>query len=700
VIERVVLSFGVGAAGLSAVVFGLCALGMARTPWLVGAALVVLGAAASVGRTGRSEAVNRRWMWFAGAIAAPFIALYLANAAAPEISPDGSGYHLGLVRRYLNHGGFYRITTNMMANLTQGCEMLFLVAYSVGRHSAAALVHFLFLLALPAALIAYGRRFGLQTAGAIAALLVFVAPVAGIAGTSAYVDVALAFSGFATFYFLEIWNERREDTRLLLAAGLMAGFCFAIKYTGFVVVLFAAAYVFWKARNLARVAVLAAAVAVMAGPWLVKNWVVVDNPVSPFFNRLFPNPYIHIAMEDEYRKAMRNFNGAQLGAGTALDVTVGGGLVQGTIGPVFLLAPVGFAALRHPRGGRVLAAAALMALPWFANIGTRFLIPALPFIALAMGMAFADWPRTAMATVAINAVLCWPDVLERYCDPYAWRISRFPVKAALRIIPEREWVAANAPDVRFAHLLQDHVPAEGVVYTAQPIMEAYTDRTILLDYQAALNNRISDLLKTAIDPKLQPARRMTFRFEPRDIRGFRITATGASDNWTIHELEQPAPASVTAHPSPWYAPLAADGEMATAWRAWQRVRSGAFVEAATAETIRADSVIFRTRPNESGPPLRLELQSSTGEWTGVDSEAAAEDGIDPGSMRQGAIREIRRAGITHLLIHDQEPLGPDFQTHREEWQVRPAASALPVRLYEILPPDSIDTRVKLRNNTR
>ena len=38
-IERVVLSFGVGAACLSAVVFGLCAAGMARTPWLAGAAV-------------------------------------------------------------------------------------------------------------------------------------------------------------------------------------------------------------------------------------------------------------------------------------------------------------------------------------------------------------------------------------------------------------------------------------------------------------------------------------------------------------------------------------------------------------------------------------------------------------------------------------------------------------------------------------
>ena len=79
---------------------------------------------------------------------------------APEISPDGSTYHLGLVGRYIRERGFHRITTSMYANLSQGVEMLFVPPFAFGRHSAAAMVHFAFLLALPLAIALYARRAG------------------------------------------------------------------------------------------------------------------------------------------------------------------------------------------------------------------------------------------------------------------------------------------------------------------------------------------------------------------------------------------------------------------------------------------------------------------------------------------------------------------------------------------------------------
>jgi hypothetical protein len=700
--ERLVLTYGAGAACLSALVFALCAMGLARTPVLVAAAvLVALGFALRPVRPGKFEAarLSRSWLLFFGLIAVPFAALYLVNAAAPEISPDGSVYHLGLVRRYLNHHGFYRLTTSLYANLTQGTDMLFLVGYAVGQHSAAALVHLTFLFALPAAMIAYSRRFGFGTAGVIGALLVFVAPVVGIDGSSAYVDVALSFAGFACFYALEIWGEGRRAVGLLVVAGLLAGFCFATKYTGAVAIVYAVAYVAWRGRSWRSVGAMVLPALAIALPWLAKNWIIVDNPLSPFFNRLFPNPYIHISFEDEYRQALRHFNGATIGWATPLELTVRGGLLQGTLGPTFLIAPLGLAALRDPRGRRILAAAALFAAPWFANIGTRFLIPALPFIALAMAIPLARWPKAAVAVAAANAILCWPAVLNTYCAPYAWRLSRFPVAAALRVTPKRQFIETYAPEVRFADLIQDHVPPDGVVYTAQPVMESYTDRTILLDYAAALNERIRDTLAAAIRPAMQPSERVVFRFEAQDARGFRLIATGSADNWTIHEIEPPA-ARVSASPNPWDAQLAGDHLLATSWRAWQPVRPGASLEADLARTLRIDSVSLRTRPGDPSPALQLALRAPSGEWKAVASRVGVERGLATPGLRSEAMREIRRCGVTHLLIHDQEPLGPDFRAHLAEWQVRFIASAEPVRLYEILPAKMIDTSREVRNNTR
>ena len=82
------------------------------------------------------------------------------NALAPEISPDGSGYHLGNVARMWRNHGFVWDYHSMYSYFSQGIEMLFLVAFSFGRHSSAALVHFAFLCTLPLLMVCWGRRFG------------------------------------------------------------------------------------------------------------------------------------------------------------------------------------------------------------------------------------------------------------------------------------------------------------------------------------------------------------------------------------------------------------------------------------------------------------------------------------------------------------------------------------------------------------
>jgi hypothetical protein len=188
--------------------------------------------------------LSRPWKVLFGVVFGAFTVLYFFNALAPEVSPDGSTYHLGLVARYLREHGFTRITTSMYANLSQGMEMLFLFAFAFGKHSAAALVHFAFLLALPLAMLACGRRIGHARAGAVGALLVYASPLAGIDGISAYNDVAVACALFMLFYVLEIW-EKDPRPGWLAAAGLLAGFGYALKYTALLAVPYALGRVGW-----------------------------------------------------------------------------------------------------------------------------------------------------------------------------------------------------------------------------------------------------------------------------------------------------------------------------------------------------------------------------------------------------------------------------------------------------------------------
>src|SRR5262249_38329314 len=115
-----------------------------------------------------------------GAVFIAFFINYFFHALAPEVSPDGSGYHLGNVNRFWQAHGFVWNHHNMYSYLSQGLEMLFLVAWCFGRHSAAALVHLAFQTALPFLLFCFGRRTGYIRASAFAAMVVYASPVVGM----------------------------------------------------------------------------------------------------------------------------------------------------------------------------------------------------------------------------------------------------------------------------------------------------------------------------------------------------------------------------------------------------------------------------------------------------------------------------------------------------------------------------------------
>ena len=204
---------------------------------------------------------------------------YLVNALAPETIADGITYHLGLPNEYLRLGGFPDHIT-FYDVVPQGMEMLYTVAFAFGRHAAAKLVEFAFFLATIPLIFRVGRRLGAtDLACLVAAVFYFCAPVAGITGSSSYNDAAGVFFMLAAFYLLLL-----ADARYLLPAGVLAGFCYAIKLPGVVVVagavLFVAAQRRWK-----PVLIVAAGAVLMMAPWVVRAAVLTGNPVAPLMNR-------------------------------------------------------------------------------------------------------------------------------------------------------------------------------------------------------------------------------------------------------------------------------------------------------------------------------------------------------------------------------------------------------------------------------
>ena len=428
--EENFLGFVLGAALLSTAIFLLSAVGLAYRAvfFALGIGVILLAVRYKAHRRAADRLPSQPavWAWAFFAIYAAFSILYLSNALAPETSPDAVYYHLGFPVRYLDQHRLVPVTTDMYASLSAGIEMLFLFAFAFGKHSAAAMVHLLFLLVLPFGMLSYGKRIGMPKAGALGGLLFFLSPVVGRDGTIAYVDVATACICFAVFYSLQIWKERRQ-TRLLVAVGLLAGFAYAAKYTAGMAVPYALVFaviclVRKKEPWLRPVLVLGFCAALVIAPWIVKNIVVVQNPFAPFLNKYFRNPYFHVSMEANYLRDMRTYTGVKLQE-FPVEVTVKGGRLTGLLGPLFLLTPLMLLALRFPAGRQLAPVAILFLLPGLANSGTRFLIPGLPFVSLSLAMVFTQWQWLGLLVLFTHAILSWPQVGDQYAAQYAcvWR---------------------------------------------------------------------------------------------------------------------------------------------------------------------------------------------------------------------------------------------------------------------------------------
>jgi hypothetical protein len=699
--EKFPLAFVLGAAVLHLAIFAVMALRIAYRPVLIALLAACVVAALVTGEwrlpaaedATRERSLPRAIRYLFGAIAAAFTVLYLFNAWAPEISPDGSSYHLSLVALYLRAHGFKPVPTNVYSTLSGGVDILFVPAFAIGKHSAAALTHFAFLIALALAVLSYGRRIGQPLAGAAAALLVYLSPMVGIDGTSAYNDVAVAAIVFSVFYWVQIWDSQREG-RILIAIGLLAGYCYAAKYTAFVMLIYAVGFVAWRTRRIGPALVVAAYSLVMVAPWILKDWIYVGNPLAPFANRYFQNPYIHVSFERNWTAYLRTYGLKNLWT-LPLEVTVNGETTGGLLGPIFLAAPLALLALRSRNGRRLLAPCALILATYAGNVGTRFLIPGLPFIALAMALALEPAAPLLLLLVAIHAAASWPEYLQRYTQ--AWALQGIPYKAALRIIPEDRYL--NDHDTyRWARMIEDHVPPGKRVLIRTEVATAYTSRDVLWGYEGAFNEEMQDLLDVGWDSSSQPRKLWMCSFAERRVRRLRVVQIGTTtipeEQWDVHELrfldagvELPRLPEwrLQAHPNPWGVQLAFDNSEATRWRSWETLRPGMNIEVDFGREQPVDQVRVELSDLDWRVRMRVEAMDANGLWKPLPAREELRPKQNEGSVRRAAAFELHAHGVDYLLLKDTDFGAKDIAENPAAWGMTRLVHESAASLYEVNP---------------
>lgn len=686
------------------------------------------------------------------AIFAIFTVLYFVNAWAPEWSSDGSGYHLGLIARYLRAHGFERVSTNMYAGFGEGAEMLYALAFAFGRHSAAALVHFSFAIALALAMVAYGLRIGKWWVGAGAALLVYVSPVVGKDASSAYVDLAAAAIAFSVFYWLEIWDDGADggglkvdaggprvetgwtfhspwstttggrgagratraaavpdgarNDRALIPVGLLAGYAYATKYTGGVIALYALAFVAWQTwkqngkqgrERMRPLLVIGICAAAMMLPWMIKDWIYLGDPIAPFGQSIFRNPNAHVSTIVEWDEKMRRY-GMPNKWKLPLELTIHGGFTQGILGPVFLAAPLGLLALRYRAGRRLLLAGGVLLITYFANIGTRFLIPSLPFIAMAMTLAVGNLPRIVAALVFFQAIASWPTVLPSYANRYLWRIEQFPLQAALRRQSEDSFLRQNLDSYPEARMIQDHVPPGERVLTMTGVADSYTTREILVGFEGAFNQLVLDSVGIGWNDAYRPRVAVGFQFPERTLRRIRILQTAQGkphEQWNVQEVRylrggvellRSPEWRLRAWPNSWDVQLAFDNSPATRWRSWEVPAPGMYIETDFGADRAVDQVVVETSTDGMSPAtMQVEMMDGSGRWVKLAANPEVREIPVPLWLRRAATYELHARRVNYMLIQDGDFGAGDYADDPDTWGLQIVAREADVTLYKVMP---------------
>jgi hypothetical protein len=690
--ETYPLAFLLGASVLHLWMFLLLALQIAYWP------LILLPLAASLlpkSTFGQFPPLNINLRWVAGLPAAAFFAIYFIFALAPEHSPDGSEYHLGVLARELRHHGFEKITTNMYAMLSQGVELVFAPAFLLGKHSAAALTHLVFAIALAFAIFNFGRRMDKPWAGAAAALLTFVSPVVGLDAATAYVDVGAAAIAFAAFYWLEIWDQER-DWHLLIPAGLMAGYAFAAKLTLFTIGLYAVGFVLLRARKMKPVLLTAACTVLMAGPWIVRNSILYENPTAPLGTAIFRNPYTHVLFEEQYRERYRRLDIENLWT-LPLEVTVHGYKTAGLIGPAFLLLPIGLLSLRSRVGRHVWAAALIVTSTYFANISTRFLIPSLPFFSLSIAMGIGEMPMLLSVLMLAHALLSWPPFILWYSHRDAGRLTGLSLRAAVGIEKEDTFLNRVLPTYPVARMIDQLVPPGEAVFSKNGVAEAYTEHELRQSYKSASNEVVDDTFNVGADESREPLRILSFRFRARTARRFRVEQIAEAnkyDVWSVHEVrffrngvevaEHPE-WRTDAWPVPWEVEFAFDRDPATRWRSWETAKPGMYIAVDFGREETIDEIRIETSTESSSARLQPEVMNASGTWESLNAQRETREISPSPDARKLATSAMSKLGVHYVVLYSSDHLADDVGRDPANWGMQEIGRAGDARLYKIVP---------------
>jgi len=426
-------------------------------------------------------------------------------------------------------------------------------------------------------------------------------------------------------------------------------------------------------------AILVLCAAISIAPWMAKNWLWVGNPFSPFLNSWFPNPYVHVWSEKNYLKSLRPYSSANKAKALPVLWRLSGADKEGLFGPWLLLTPLGLLALRWKQGRRLLLAALFFGLPTLTNNAARIMLPFVVFAAPALGLAVQNIPGVIPLLLLLHSLVSWPGAVAAYADLRAWRITKMPVRAALRTIPEDEYLQAKLEGYAMARTIDRITPSDAKIFTLCRVPQAYTTRKLSDRSESAEGELAFQILLSASRTPQRRRWAVRFRLHRQAVKALRVVQTTAKNElWSVSEMrlyydgvEIPRRAAwrVSAKPNWWDAPLAFDSREVTAWSTWQAIEPGMYLEEDFDDTLLVDTVTLVSPNGQQAPTLRVDGLGTDGRWRPLAGPPEiSELPVRPG-LRQAAKEELKALGFHYVVARCDAEAAVDMNDNRSGWGI-------------------------------
>ncbi len=207
---------------------------------------------------------------------------------------DVISYHLADPKLFILQHKITSLPTDHHSNFPFLTEMLFTSGLLFGGYSAANIFSLITGLLSALSLIAFGRRFTSSLGGHIAALLYISTPLIFWESSVAYIDIASALYSMLAIFAVMICIDDKNETGIwknswIIVAGLMMGFCLGTKYLALIPFSLLAVLMAVRRIPFKYIGMYLTTGVLIGSPWYIKNFLLMNNPVYPFYYKLFPH---------------------------------------------------------------------------------------------------------------------------------------------------------------------------------------------------------------------------------------------------------------------------------------------------------------------------------------------------------------------------------------------------------------------------